>query len=252
VSDQSNVAVQAYEYPVSATDARASWWRPAEIPQEDADDMSSPSVILEERVEERQLKAPELTQADLELRFEAGRQAGFDEGRLTERQAAQKIDHTRLKEQLASLVLKFDQETSRYLQAVEREVVELALAIAARVLRREAQADPLVLTGAVRVALGQLARTTKAQLKVPASDVSLWAETIAHIPNLGVRPTVVADEGISAGDCLLETELGFVDLGIESQLGEIERNLFDAAGQTASSGPAPKGAAPTKGAKVAL
>lgn len=193
-----------------------------------------------------------MTQADLELRFEAGRQTGFDEGRLTERQAAQKIEHTRLKEQLASLVLKFDQETSRYLHDVEREIVELALAIAARVLRREAQADPLLLTGAVRVALGQLARTTKAQLKVPASDVSLWAEAIAHIPNLGMRPTVVADEGISAGDCLLETELGFVDLGIQSQLGEIEGNLFDAAAQTAFTSPASKSAAPSEGAKVAL
>jgi len=37
--------------------------------------------------------------------------------------------------------------------AVEHEVVKLALAVAARILRREAQMDPLLLTGAVRVAL---------------------------------------------------------------------------------------------------
>ncbi len=35
--------------------------------------------------------------------------------------------------------------------------MKLALAVAARILRREAQMDPLLLTGAVRVALGQLA-----------------------------------------------------------------------------------------------
>ena len=50
------------------------------------------------------------------------------------------------------------QERDRYLHAVEHEVVKLALAVAARILRREAQMDPLLLTGAVRVALGQLSR----------------------------------------------------------------------------------------------
>jgi hypothetical protein len=32
------------------------------------------------------------------------------------------------------------------------------------------------------------------------------------------------------GDCVIETELGSVDLGIRSQLGEIERGFFDRAG----------------------
>ena len=246
--------VQTYEYPASADDAPASWWRPAEPPQEADDDRPSSSAILAEGEEEKQLKAPdsEQVEAALELRFEAGRQAGFEEGRLMERQAAQRAEQTRLREQLASLVLKFDRETSRYLHEVEGEVVELAVAIAGKVLRREARADPLFLSGAVRVALGQLARTTKAQLKVPASDVALWSEAIAHIPNLAVRPTVVADEGLGPGDCLLETELGFVDIGMQAQLGEIERSLIDAVGQTASNLPVSKSSAPTEGARTVL
>jgi flagellar assembly protein FliH len=32
------------------------------------------------------------------------------------------------------------------------------------------------------------------------------------------------------GDCVIETEMGSVDLGIRSQLGEIERGFFDRAG----------------------
>jgi len=258
VRDRLGVAVQAYEYPAAAIDTPASWWRPTEIPQEAADGRTSPSAVLEETEEEDQLKASdsEPTHTELDLRFEAGLEAGFEQGRLAERQAAQTTEstrtHARISEQLRSLVMKFDQETSRYLRDVEQEVVALALAVAGRVLRREAQVDPLLLTGAVRVALGQLARTTKAQLKVPASDVSLWAEAIAHIPNLAVRPAVVADEGISAGDCLLETELGFADLAIKAQLAEIERSLFDAAGQTASGVLASKSATPADGAKAAL
>ena len=58
--------------------------------------------------------------------------------------------------QAAELCESFAEERDRYLHAVEQEVVRLALAVAARILRREAQMDPLLLTGAVRVALGQL------------------------------------------------------------------------------------------------
>jgi len=48
-----------------------------------------------------------------------------------------------------------------------------------------------------------------------------------HIPNLSLRPTVLACEDMRLGDCTLETELGSVDLGIRAQLGEIERGFFD-------------------------
>ena len=35
---------------------------------------------------------------------------------------------------------------------------------------------------------------------------------------------------MSLGECMLETDLGSVDLGLESQLAEIERALFEGTG----------------------
>jgi flagellar assembly protein FliH len=90
--------------------------------------------------------------------------------------------------------------------------------------------DPLLLTGAVRVALGQLSGSTQVRLCVPPSELALWTESIALLPNLAVKPNVLAGEGMRLGDCMIETELGTVDLGIRSQLGEIERGFFDRAG----------------------
>jgi flagellar assembly protein FliH len=120
------------------------------------------------------------------------------------------------------------------MQSVEHEVVALALAVAARILRREAQMDPLLLTGAVRVALGQLSGSTQVRLRVPAAELDLWSEAMALVPNLAVRPTVIAGEGMRLGDCMIETELGSVNLGIRAQLGEIERGFFDRAGSAGS------------------
>jgi flagellar assembly protein FliH len=90
--------------------------------------------------------------------------------------------------------------------------------------------DPLLLTGAVRVALGQLAGSTQVRLRVPAGELDLWTEAMALLPNLTIKPTVVCGEGMLLGDCAIETEQGSVDLGIRTQLGEIERGFFDRAG----------------------
>jgi flagellar assembly protein FliH len=169
--------------------------------------------------------------------FEVGREKGRQEGRQAEREAQTAALTTEAQQRTrkaAELVETFAQERDRFLHAVEHEVVELALAVAARILRREAQMDPLLLTGAVRVALGQLSRSTQVRLCVPPGELEMWAEAIALLPNLALKPTVVAGEGMRLGDCLIETELGSVDLGIRSQLGEIERGFFDRAGASRS------------------
>jgi flagellar assembly protein FliH len=165
--------------------------------------------------------------------FEAGRERGLLEGRQAEREAqvaAQSAADQRRMGQAAELIESLAQERDRYLRAVEHEVVELALAVAARILRREAQMDPLLLTGAVRVALGQLSASTQVRLRVPPAELELWTEVIALLPNLAVKPVVIAGEGMRLGDCVIETGLGSVDLGIRAQLGEIERGFFDRVG----------------------
>lgn len=118
-------------------------------------------------------------------------------------------------------------DRDRYLAQVEHEVVRLALAIAARILHREALMDPLLLTGAVRVALGQLADTTEVRLRIPSSEHAMWSEMLRLMPNLPLGPEVFADDTLATGECLLETSLGSVDLGVRSQLAEIERGFFD-------------------------
>ncbi len=165
--------------------------------------------------------------------FEAGRACGRQEGRAAEREAqaaALTGENQQRMEQAARLVESFSRERDSYLQAVEYEVVKLALAVAARILRREAQMDPLLLTGAVRVALGQLSASTQVRLRVPPGELDLWSEAVGLLPNLAVRPVVLADDGMRLGECVVETEMGSVDLGVRAQLAEIERGFFDRSG----------------------
>ena len=90
--------------------------------------------------------------------------------------------------------------------------------------------DPLLLTGAVRVALGQLAASTSVRLLVPAQDQPMWEEAMARMPGLPHRPQVIGDARMELGDCRMETELGSADLGLWPQLKAIERGFFERPG----------------------
>jgi flagellar biosynthesis/type III secretory pathway protein FliH len=55
----------------------------------------------------------------------------------------------------------------------------------------------------------------------------VWTEMLRLMPNLPLRPAVVSDDRLRAGECKMKTQLGTVDLGISAQLEEIERGFFD-------------------------
>ena len=154
-------------------------------------------------------------EARTEARIEARREWEKD---LEERVAAERST-------ILDVCEEFHKERTRYFAGVEGEVVKLALAIAARIMHREATLDPLLLTGVVRVALERLAEDSVAMLRVPVSTVEDWRKAFVA----GSEPTlqIVGDERLAAGECVLDTNVGRVELGVGAQLEEIERGFFD-------------------------
>ncbi len=224
--------LELFPYPPVAAPALPSWEAFESIGNADGTiDATGPAACEREEEGKGQDAAREARRVEeLKRNFEQGRARGFEEGRAAEHEALAATIEAKGAlgaEQAARLVGSFHAERDRYFAAVEHEVVKLALAVAARILRREAQMDPLLLTGAVRVALGQLSASTQVRLRAPSADLELWSDAIAHLPNLAPRPVVVAGDGMGVGECALETELGSVDLGIATQLAEIEHGFFD-------------------------
>ena len=122
------------------------------------------------------------------------------------------------------LAEQFAIERTRYFADVEAEVVRLALAIAARVLHREAALDPLLLRGAVKVALEKVQEESRVTLRVPEEQAEGWEEIVAGA-KVAVR--IEADSQLEDGEMVLETMVGRVELGMKAQLAEIERGFFD-------------------------
>jgi flagellar assembly protein FliH len=185
-----------------------------------------------------------------------GREEGMEEGKTLAASADREALHASLEQirQQALVALNdFAAERERFLHELEQEAVRLALAIAARILRREAQMDPLLLTGAVRVALGQLGESTAVRLIVPETDRALWEESLRLTPGLRQRPQVIGDPRMELGECRIETgmgENGFggADLSLHEQLREIERGFFDRLPQRQPQATQPSGTTQPSGA----
>jgi len=193
----------------------------------------------------QQLLASESNKAE-----ERGRGKGMEMGVALGREEALRQlqgERERLVTQAAALLESFSHAQESYLHQLEQEAVKLALAIAARILRREAQTDPLLLTGAVRVALGQLSASTAVRLRVPAEDLPMWQETLARMPGLVLRPRVIGEPGMELGDCQMETELGSADLGLWPQLKAIERGFFERPGDRGAQPPEDKNSQEDRG-----
>ena len=123
-------------------------------------------------------------------------------------------------------VTEFRRERAGYYSRVEKELVELALSIAAKILHREAQVDRTLLGALVKVAIENLQHRTNIAVRVRPEEADLWREYLAeNLPETKIE--VIEDANIAESNCVLETELGTAEIGIASQLKEIERGFFD-------------------------
>jgi flagellar assembly protein FliH len=153
---------------------------------------------------------------------ELGRQQG-------EREARAKFEEQLARERaaLAAALTYFSRERAAYYQKIEREAVQLALNIAHKILHREAQVDPLLLMGIVRVALEQIEGATGVVLAVHPQQAPDWQRYLASRLEPADLPEIVEDPAMPVEKCELRTSMGTAQLGLEVQFKEIEQGLMD-------------------------
>jgi flagellar assembly protein FliH len=131
------------------------------------------------------------------------------------------------KSAISTALEKFKTEREAYFARIEPEAVQLALAIARKILHREAQMDPLLLAGMVRVALEKVDAGTRVRLWAHPSDIHSWKDHFAQPGSFQPTPELVGDPALRRGECALETEVGNTQISLETQLKEIEQGFFD-------------------------
>jgi len=160
----------------------------------------------------------------VQVMIEAARSDAGDAARREyEIQLESRLDAER--ERVERVCSEFAMDRQRYFAAAEAQVVKLAIAIARRVLVREVEADVMHLTATVRAALARVHDGSASVLRVRSGEQSRWEALFANSRDGSV--SVVGDEHLAAGECVLETDVGRVELGVQVQLAEIERGFGD-------------------------
>lgn len=167
-----------------------------------------------------------ISEDQIRTREAQARKQGRDEG-LSQASADFEKKLAGEKQSLANAIREFARERQTYFQRVEAEVVALALAVVRKILHREAQVDPLLLAGVVRVAIDKISAGTHVRLRVHPSQVMGWQHFFSQQHDMQLIPELVGNPALEPGHCLLETELGCTDLTLETQLREIEQGFFD-------------------------
>jgi flagellar assembly protein FliH len=125
-----------------------------------------------------------------------------------------------------ALVQELASARRRLRQEAEESLVELALAIARRILHRELAIDPEAILGLVRSGFDRLNARELYRLRLAPADAEIVARRRGE---LGIPQAVeiAPDATLPAGSAIFETARGELDVSLQTQLEEIERGFAD-------------------------
>lgn len=117
-----------------------------------------------------------------------------------------------------------------FIASLEPQVVDLACAIAQRIIRRELRLDPHLVAGIVRGAIENLADRERMRVHLNPADIeALQAQGMSLLEELRdvAHFEVVADESVEPGGCSVNTESIHADATLDTQLRKLMDALLD-------------------------
>jgi flagellar assembly protein FliH len=144
--------------------------------------------------------------------FNKGEKAGFES-------AAEKI--ASLKRMLDEAVEALRHARKKIQRDTEKEILELVLAVAGRIVGHEVQTNREAVVAVVREALQRVENQDTVVIKMNPADIDFLDRLRLPLSNLSRNPDdlrIEADESVGIGGCLVETDGGDIDARIESRL----------------------------------
>jgi len=157
-----------------------------------------------------------------------GYNAGFEQGHAAATAAAEQAMADSV-HRLAELVGSVQENQASFFRAAERQVVDLALQIAQKVLEREIENMPDMAVNIVRAALEEMDARTAVRVRVNPEDAELLRRRWAQVVPPGIaaeRIELQPDERVRSGGAVIETTHGEVDAQIESKLAQLGNALW--------------------------
>lgn len=151
-----------------------------------------------------------------ELGYQEGLKRALEDQRSATTRIARLVDQARL-------------ETGQFTREFERQIVELTLAVAQKVIEREVASDPSLVVDVVRAAINEIQDATSIHVRLHPEDHALLEDhwNILGRNALGEPIILLADDRVQRGGCLIETKLGHIDGQLSTRLAQVT-SLFGA------------------------
>ena len=186
-------------------------------PEDDAESAPSFSALEVEALVEARLK-------EFEERFQKEKEdayrAGFEDGQAEGLKQGQEQSRAEI-DRFASALEGISDQWEGLLKDADMQLVDLALAVAGRIIGSSVEIRREPVLQAVQDCLGYLQDKSRVVIKVHPDDLDTvrrhrndWLESLEGMEKLIIE----ADPGISRGGCIVETPVGDVDAQIEERL----------------------------------
>jgi flagellar assembly protein FliH len=184
----------------------------------------SPSPVREEKPAPEPEPVPAAV-IDIAGREQAAYERGVRDGEGTAaHDASARLDGVMAR--LARTISELATARTRALAQADGDIVQLSMAVARRILRRELTVDPHSLAGIVKAALERVAVREVHRVRIHPDDAPCLERQLrasGGSPDTEICP----DPSLERGSVILETARGNLDASISVQLVEIERGLTD-------------------------
>jgi len=110
----------------------------------------------------------------------------------------------------------------------ERELLELALGVARKIVQQELAERPEIWLGLIRAAVRRVVDRERITVRVPPPLLAFLRDVLPELRaslDSVKELDLVEDTSLPAGGCVIESRFGEVNLGVEAQLEAVERAL---------------------------
>ncbi|XDD42315.1 flagellar assembly protein FliH [Leptospira sp. WS60.C2] len=193
--------------------------------EEDSGRAKAEQILDRAKMEvERMIKEAEMKQAEIEHEayqkgYDAGREVGFKKGQGEVR---------RLIDRLGTIIGKAIDIREEMIAASEKQMVEMILVIARKVIKDEIIERKEIVLNNIREAMKRIKDRDRIDIRVNFADLEL---TTAHKDELiklmeSLRKVnIYEDSRVDRGGVIIETDVGAIDARISTQLKEIEEAI---------------------------
>jgi flagellar biosynthesis/type III secretory pathway protein FliH len=167
-----------------------------------------------------------LSARSLEAREEAGR---ILDGARREAERTRGEIEAGARAHAAAILLAARAEARRLLEAAERDLTRLAVRIAEKLVGEELRVRPETVVEIAARCLAAAGAAQRITLRVCPADVLLVEKQLERLVSIAGTEllSIQPDEEVTAGGCVVETELAEVDGRIEAQLASVLEALED-------------------------